>query len=138
LNKDLPQIEALAKQCENVVLHRNVTKMSELMRACDLAVSASGSTLYELCACGVPTVTYVLADNQVRAAKAFAEQGIMISIGDIREKPDFVKEIMLSINELRKNSLLRQTLREKMRSVTDGKGANYTITEIKNILKGEK
>lgn len=39
-------------------------KMSELMQQCDMAVSAAGSTLYELCACGMPTITYVLADNQ--------------------------------------------------------------------------
>ena len=33
--------------CPNVILHENVKSMSDLMRNCDLAVSANGTTVYE-------------------------------------------------------------------------------------------
>lgn len=37
-----------------------------LMQKADIAISAGGFTLYELCACGTPTITYCMADNQMR------------------------------------------------------------------------
>ena len=58
--------------------------MSDYMKKCDLAISAGGSTLYELCACGTPTIQYTLADNQLGAARAFSEQGLIPWAGDIR------------------------------------------------------
>ncbi len=65
-------------------LLQNVTNMSDYMKKCDLAISAGGSTLYELCACGTPTIQYTLADNQLGAARAFSEQGLIPWAGDIR------------------------------------------------------
>ena len=47
----------------NAVLHINEQNMSKLMQECDLAISAAGTTLYELCATGIPTITYTIADN---------------------------------------------------------------------------
>ncbi|MCR5796546.1 MAG: hypothetical protein K6G63_01315 [Eubacterium sp.] len=44
------------------------------MQKCDIAISAAGSTLYELCACGVPTITYTTADNQIKAEKFLAKK----------------------------------------------------------------
>lgn len=80
--------EELRKQffCDkNVFLYRNVPNISEYMAMCDLAVTACGSTLYELCACGLPAVTYILADNQYELAKEFDVRGLMAWCGDIRE-----------------------------------------------------
>lgn len=58
--------------------------MPLLMTECDLAVSASGVTLYELCAMKLPTICYSFADNQLAAAESFAAAGLMESAGDIR------------------------------------------------------
>ncbi len=38
--------------------------MKNLMINNDLAISAGGNTLYELCACGIPTIAIIIADNQ--------------------------------------------------------------------------
>lgn len=63
--------------------------MKKLMMLCDVAVSVAGSTLYELCACGIPTITYVLADNQIPAEEMFEQEGIMLNARDYRVNMNF-------------------------------------------------
>ncbi|MFZ3171709.1 MAG: UDP-2,4-diacetamido-2,4,6-trideoxy-beta-L-altropyranose hydrolase [Carboxydocellales bacterium] len=58
-----------------------VTNMCELMLNCDLAISAGGSTLYELAATGTPAVAILQADNQIHAAAAMAKLGVCINLG---------------------------------------------------------
>ncbi len=66
-NKEL--LIQLASQYSNIRLHENVNNISEWMRFCDVAVSAAGTTTYELCACGIPSICLAVADNQEGAVK---------------------------------------------------------------------
>ena len=50
----------------------------------DICVSAAGSTIYEICACGVPLITYILADNQISGAETFEKLGLAVNCGDLR------------------------------------------------------
>lgn len=52
-------------------LHRGLTDLSELMHSADLAISAAGTTLYELWAAKVPTIGIALYQNQVKNLKGF-------------------------------------------------------------------
>ena len=52
-----------------------VSNMAELMADCDLAFGAAGSTSWERCSLGVPTIMLVLADNQRKIAKALSDAG---------------------------------------------------------------
>ncbi len=116
-----PRIESIRKfSRQNIILHVNEHNMSGLMRECDAAVSAAGSTLYELCACGTPCVTYVLADNQADAAKMFANLGIMINAGDCR-KNDICSVIIEALRGM--NESLRSEMSAKMQRLVDGNGA---------------
>ena len=83
-SKRVPELQAIVDEHPGVAIHRNVSSISELMRDSDIAVSAGGSTLYELCACGVPTVVYTMADNQREIASAFSD-GYMLGCGDWRD-----------------------------------------------------
>lgn len=88
LSKDKENLHALAKEYPFIKLHEKVMDMAALMSVCDLAISAAGTTLYELCALGVPTVSFTMADNQLVAAKAFDEAGAIPCAGDIRKEKD--------------------------------------------------
>ncbi|MCM1539464.1 MAG: hypothetical protein NC254_13830 [bacterium] len=74
----------LSGQNENVTVIEGCSDLSSLMHESDLAVAASGSTLYELCAARLPVILYYLADNQKRGAEAFARETGAVNLGDIR------------------------------------------------------
>lgn len=122
-NQHLSMLEGLANTHSGVILHRNVTQMSELMCACDLAISAAGSTLYELSASGTPTICFASADNQLPGLAAFGNS-CMISVGDVRNRMDTVIVKMVNaVETLRENTLHRQKMADSMQTIVDGQGA---------------
>lgn len=121
MNQDISEIERISAGCPRILLHRNVTDMRSLMLSCDAAISAGGTTLFELCACGLPTVSYVLADNQIMNAASFEEAGLMLSAGGVDER--FARRIFEQLNALLQNWRLRQQMAERMQTLVDGNGA---------------
>lgn len=123
MNQDAAEIEHLTDGCAHIALHRNVSDMRSLMLQCGAAISAGGTTLFELCACGIPTVTYVLADNQIMNAASFEEAGLMLNAGDIRKNGQFAKDIFGQLEILIQDQVLRKNMAERMQALVDGKGA---------------
>lgn len=66
--------------------------MRSIMRS-GCVSGGGGSTLYELCACGTPAITYVLADNQIENAVKFESTGYMMYAGDCRAGDSFKKNL---------------------------------------------
>lgn len=136
MNQDVAEIERLADRCAHIVLHRNVSNMRFLMLQCDAAISAGGTTLFELCSCGVPTVTYVLADNQIMNVTSFEETGLMLNAGDIRENGRFAKVIFGRLEVLTRDWALRKRMAERMRLQVDGNGAKRLSKAIQEFIWG--
>ena len=117
-------LDKLAGEYDNIALHHNVSNMSELMETCQIAVSAAGTMLYELCAMGRPTVFFITADNQRYDSVFFAEDERMVFAGDIRkDRERCICRILNGMHALLKDSSMRMVMKEKLRQVTDGKGA---------------
>ncbi len=121
-SSDLSEMKKISDG-KRIVIHQDVKDMKALMLNCDLAVSAAGSTLYELCACGIPTVNYTFADNQIMGAKAFSDSGIMITAGDVRTNESFAVEIMKSVDRLSKDVIGRKKMSGSAHKLVDGCGA---------------
>lgn len=120
---DTDEYEKLAEQNKNICLHYNVSKMSELMKVCDAAISAGGTTLYELCACGTPTICFYVADNQKKGVNAMVNDGIMLGGCDVREGMENFGVSMEADMERTMDKNIRQMLSRKMKSLVDGRGA---------------
>lgn len=135
LNQDILELMKLAERFPLLMeIHQNVKHMGQLMQSCDIAVSAAGSTLYELCACGIPTITYVLADNQILGAQTFFEKGLMLYAGDCRNDRDFERHMTRAIEKLANDYQLRTNMGEKMCTIVSGKGAEILVKELFHIL----
>ena len=132
LNPYRTQIEAVAAKMENVKLHIQENNISKLMQTCDVAISAAGSTLYELCACGTPTITYILADNQIPGAKAFAEKKLMLLAGDCQDE-QFGRRLLKCMVELIGSCKMRKDMSARMQDEVDGLGAGRLAKELLGI-----
>lgn len=122
---DVRELEDLAAERGYLQIHKNVTHMSQLMGECDIAVSAAGSTLYELCGVGVPTVGFYFAENQRRNMETFAALTRMRNAGDYSAKPQRVLDLIEEeVETLCRERMLREEICQSMKRIVDGAGAD--------------
>lgn len=130
-NRHIAHLEEISKQYGNIILHRHVTEMSKLMTECDIAVSAGGTTLYELCSCAIPAISFSFADNQLDAVKEFNRQDIIYYAGDTRvDMTSCLCRIEERLKQLILDYELRKKLSERMSSLVDGLGSGRIADEI--------
>jgi len=69
-NPNLQQIQKACEQLPSATLHRQTLRMAELISKCDLAIGAAGTTAWERCCLGLPSIIITIADNQIAVAEA--------------------------------------------------------------------
>jgi len=114
-------VERLAERDPRVTLHIDAADMAGLMTRADLAVGAGGSTAWERCTLGLPTLLLVLADNQQPAARALADLGAAEMV-DARA-PDFEAAIDRAFTGLMRAPERRARLSRASAALCDGLGA---------------
>ncbi len=124
LNPHIGEPQALAQEHGNIHIHCNVTNMAELMAESKVALSAGGSTLYELCAMGVPTIAFSFAENQEHLVQTFVKRGIAQYGGNYRTDGNkMIQNTIAGLETLLEDENLRAEYRKKARTLVDGKGA---------------
>ena len=101
----LEHVKQQAAQMPNATeVKVNVTNMAEIMANSDLAIGAAGSTSWERCCLGLPTLMVVLADNQLIIANALERTNAAYLIGDqaaiVNQLPVLMTQAMLSSTQL--------------------------------------
>jgi UDP-2,4-diacetamido-2,4,6-trideoxy-beta-L-altropyranose hydrolase len=98
----------------------NVRNMPELMAWADIAVSAGGSTCWELAFMGLPAVVLVLAENQKDIAGGLAQAGVVRDLGWY----DGVStdQLASALYELLEDHDMRVKMNERGRELVDGLG----------------
>lgn len=130
-HKNAQELRELAERYTNIKLYFNVKNMADLMRRCDVAVSAAGTMLFELCAMQVPAVFFVSADNQRYDSEFFAAEERMLYGGDMRNgREACLKEICTQLEKLLADGRLQKRMKTRLHRVTDGKGAKRIAEEI--------
>ncbi len=108
----------------SLYIYRDIPHIREIMMQCDVAVSAGGTTLCELAACGIPTVAFTMADNQMNGTIHFADAGAVIYAGDVRKNEEAAAEnIVSALASLTQNPEKRRHLAATSHAMIDGCGA---------------
>ncbi|MGX4729975.1 UDP-2,4-diacetamido-2,4,6-trideoxy-beta-L-altropyranose hydrolase [Pseudomonas corrugata] len=101
----------------------NVMDMAERMASADLIIGAAGSTSWERCCLGVPTIMVVLADNQRQGAEALLHSGSVVLIEQLQDIPARLPSAILAVAQ--EGTL--STMSENARKVSDGLGIDRVI-----------
>lgn len=130
-----PHLSALKRYEESgrVQLLTDVRDMPSLMEWADVAVSAAGSTCWELALMGVPSLLITVADNQMRIAKYLGEAGAARSLGwhaDVTP-PQIAAELAKVLGDAE----LRRRLAARAAELVDGRGAARVVQAMDSLAK---
>lgn len=96
----LRQVQAQAKDMPWLTeVLVNISDMAQRMADSDLAIGAAGSTSWERCHMGLPSLLVVLADNQQSACQALQQHQAALSIGHPADIPQRVPDLMTRLNQ---------------------------------------
>ena len=130
-NRHAETLDAYAKKDARLRVLHDVKDMATLMCECDLAVSACGSTVYELCAVGLPFVCYALADNQLPLAAYLDAEGTIPYAGAFHLHPaPALSNIARLTQNLAGSYELRLSRCVAQRKLVDGKGAAHIAAQL--------
>ena len=125
-----PHFEALRRAVgpqSGIKVIRDARNIPELMAEADLALSAAGSTCWELSFFGVPSLLVDVAENQKAVAKQLDRFGCAIHVGD---QTVSAEELAKQLRRLCEDRELRSVLSERSRELVDGKGASRVASSM--------
>lgn len=102
LGANSPQIQDIRELTQRgptrVDVRVAASNMAELLANCDLAIGAAGTSSWERCCLGVPTLMLVLADNQREVAARLSEAG---AARLLQPGPGFQQQVIEALTALR-------------------------------------
>ncbi|MCD1636357.1 UDP-2,4-diacetamido-2,4,6-trideoxy-beta-L-altropyranose hydrolase [Martelella mediterranea] len=123
----LDHVRALARDMPRPTeIAADVTDMAARMASADLAIGAAGSTTWERCALGLPTIIVEIADNQAGIARALSDAGAALYPGPLNV-PEFAQNLQAALaaapSQLGKMS-------DRAADICDGNGAARVVAAL--------
>jgi len=115
LERRLPSMDAV------VEIHKDANKIADLISRVDMVIGAGGVSLFERMACGVPSITLSIAENQVPGTRMAHNLGATHGAGAVSQlTPDVLAE---EIWKLAGDARARERQAKLARNAIDGRGA---------------
>jgi UDP-2,4-diacetamido-2,4,6-trideoxy-beta-L-altropyranose hydrolase len=129
--------KALARAHFKAELLINPPNMPELMAWADIAISAGGSTCWELAFMLVPSIILVLAENQAAVTEYLMNRKAVLNLGIFAECSK--EQISDACKTLIGSSIARTSLSQQSTTLINGQGPNHVIESmnINNITLRE-
>ena len=123
--------EQIREQCErsdNLTFHMNIANMAELMSRADLSLGAGGTTTWERCCLGLPSLTVAVADNQVEVARLSDSIGFGRYLG--RDRQVTSGQMVTELQHLIAHPALLAKMSRVAMSLVDGRGTGRVVEQL--------
>jgi UDP-2,4-diacetamido-2,4,6-trideoxy-beta-L-altropyranose hydrolase len=104
----------------------NPHSVTDLMLWADVAVSAAGSTCWEMCFLGVPAILIAVAENQMPGGRELARREIAVLLGATSEITP--ERIAGELQRVLCSKQQRENMSQRGRELVDGRGCERVLT----------
>jgi len=130
IGKDCAHLSTLNKYAAqsslNVVVHAGVDCVADFYGRADLCIGAAGSSTWERCSLGLPTINITIAENQETISQNLSRRGFVANGGNIQSiSPKKFATNLLS--PVITSNTKRKSLSEMSRKICDGQGISRVI-----------
>ncbi len=134
-NPNQQRIQSRCSQRPRTQSHVQTANMADLMTQADLALGASGSSTWERCCLGLPSLTVSIADNQVPIAEEADRAGLLVNMGRASEVT--AQGIADHFISLMGDSARRRAMGRRGLDLVDGRGGQrVAMTLLKTPVEG--
>lgn len=109
----------------------DVPDIAARMASADLAIGAAGSTTWERCCLGLPSVIVQIADNQAGIAQAMTTAKAALNPG-LLTAPDFAQNLRNALDQVTQNL---PTLSQNAAGICDGDGVARVLTALSKATR---
>jgi len=111
----------------NISVLSNVANMAEVMSAADLCIGAAGSTSWERCCLGLPSITLAIADNQLGIVDQLVKNNCTLA----SNLKDIVNDFNSFFTEGSATKLMRFS--KNSASISDGRGVQRVLDQLEHF-----
>ena len=123
-NRRVDELKEAFAENEKVFIYENIKSMRELMSRCDVVLTASGSTIYEVSSLGVPMLTFYFAENQRAGAEELEKIAGVINCGDFsKDARACTEKAVKGMRRLVRDKAYRVEIGRREKLLVDGHGA---------------
>lgn len=126
---------------QSIEILRDPADLPALAAGCDAAISAAGSTIWEMLCLGVPTASVCVIDNQEQGYRATVDAGLTVAGGRLSalRGPNCAGEqalVLDQLTQLLRSARLRQQLSDAGRALVDGQGRVRVVDALLDASSG--
>lgn len=111
-----------------IIFHDFVSNMQTFLSDSDICLGAAGSSSWERCCLGLPSVVVAIADNQKDIAAYSQQAGISLYAGDYKDLCE--KNIEICLRKLLDSHELRKEMSARCMGLVDGNGVSRLLEKI--------
>ncbi|OPH54551.1 UDP-2,4-diacetamido-2,4,6-trideoxy-beta-L-altropyranose hydrolase [Paenibacillus ferrarius] len=130
------KIKEICRQLSNYIIEDHVSNMAELMKQTDLFIGAGGSTTWERCMLGVPSITTVVADNQKEITEAVEHYGATWNLGEHWKVAEttIIQAVRYAVTHPLEVHIMSKRCLDV---IGDYQGSSVVIDKIASLIKGK-
>lgn len=111
-------------------------ELPRVLASADIAISASGTSAWELCSLGIPSILIAVVENQSKSLQRMIEHNLVLGIDMTRGGTiDVTTEIETMVSRLIENAGLREQLSRECAKYFDGSGKVRVVNVLEEIRK---
>ncbi len=126
-------IEEQCRELPSATFHCQTKQVARLMAAADLAIGAGGTTVWERCSLGLPSLIVAVAENQKAATEALDDLGAAWNLGAHTEVG--VEEIKNSIKSVLEDPQRLLDMERRCKTIMVGNRPVGSQTDVAGVLK---
>lgn len=112
-----------------IIIHEGPVTLAPIMEQCQLAISAAGTTFYELAALGIPALTWQMVDNQRYVFRSVTDKGLAKDFN-----PQVPGDLTHVLSEAINDSVWVLNTSKRLRALVDGWGASRAADALVQYL----
>ena len=127
----LNKIKKFSSKYNNIICFDFVDNMAEMMENSDLYIGSAGTTTWERCCMGLPSIVIGVAENQMEPMEAMKKAEMTFFLGS--DKSVTNSQISDLLNTIFNDTSVLKKMRKKNLKLVDGLGASRCVSAMLSI-----